>query len=191
MAEIENQGHHDGEGFKEIALDLWDNKPLLIGLFAVLFVVIYLLVKNHQGTLTASGQPAPTTSQTGASSGTYLIVNDVTPPNVNVTVNAPTGGTTTPPLPPGPFPIRPPIGPLPPTPLPPKPVVPPPPVAPPPAPAARTVMVTPWPTQDSTLWGIGQHYGYGSNWQAIYNANRSQIGSNPNLLRVGMVLTLP
>jgi nucleoid-associated protein YgaU len=28
-------------------------------------------------------------------------------------------------------------------------------------------------------------------WQSIYNANRTVIGNNPNLIRPGMVLVIP
>lgn len=179
--EIENQGRHDGEGFKELAVDLWDNKPLLIILLAGLAVVVYLIAKNRKSAIAAPGSTTPA-NPTGTQ-GTYLVVNDVPTPNVNVTVNGTTttqsSGGTPPPV------TKPPIGPLPP--IHPGPI--PGPVKP--KPATRTVVVTPWPTQDSTLWGIAQHYGYGSNWQQIYNLNKSKIGSDPNLLHAGMVLTLP
>lgn len=149
--QIENQGHHDGEGFKEIALDLWDNKPLLIGLAAVLFVVVYLLAKNRAGVITAPGQTTPTNPTPTAASGNYLIVNDVTPPNVAVTVNGTTSGTTATPPPPTPGP-------------PPKPILNPgPPVRLPgpirPIPAQRTVHPQPWPGAQSTLSGIASANG--------------------------------
>lgn len=34
-------------------------------------------------------------------------------------------------------------------------------------------------------------YGDGTKWRKIYNANRSVIGSNPNLIQIGQVLTIP
>jgi cell division septation protein DedD len=65
---------------------------------------------------------------------------------------------------------------------------------PPPPPAkkpARTQVVTPWPTQTSTLYGIAQKwYGDGNKWPTIYNANRDKI-HNPNLIYPGQVLTIP
>ena len=35
------------------------------------------------------------------------------------------------------------------------------------------------------------HYGDSSKWHQIYEANKALIGSNPNLIEVGQVLTLP
>ena len=56
----------------------------------------------------------------------------------------------------------------------------------------RTVVVTAWPTQTSTLWGIAQKfYGNGTLWPRIYEANKNTIGPNANLLRAGEVLTIP
>jgi hypothetical protein len=61
-----------------------------------------------------------------------------------------------------------------------------------PAPAHRTFTVKPWPLPGSSLWSIALiEYGDGSRWPVIYDANRSLIGSNPNLIRTGMVLTIP
>lgn len=41
------------------------------------------------------------------------------------------------------------------------------------------------------LWGIAQdHYGRGSEWQKIYDANRDRL-SNPDALRAGMTLRIP
>lgn len=34
-------------------------------------------------------------------------------------------------------------------------------------------------------------YGNGEEWKKIYNANKSIIGSNPNIIKVGQVLTIP
>jgi len=43
-----------------------------------------------------------------------------------------------------------------------------------------------------TLWLIAQkQYGDGSRWPQIYEANKSVIGSNPNLIHPGMVLVIP
>lgn len=42
------------------------------------------------------------------------------------------------------------------------------------------------------LWNIAkQFYGSGSDYTKIYNANKGTIGSNPNLIYPGQVLTLP
>lgn len=42
------------------------------------------------------------------------------------------------------------------------------------------------------LWNIAKKFlGNGSRWQEIYNLNKSVIGSNPNVLRVGQKLTIP
>ena len=42
------------------------------------------------------------------------------------------------------------------------------------------------------LWNIAKKfYGSGSSWQKIYDANRSVIGSNPNLIYPGQVFTIP
>lgn len=35
------------------------------------------------------------------------------------------------------------------------------------------------------------HYGDGAKWHQIYEANKALIGSNPDLIEVGQVLTLP
>lgn len=42
------------------------------------------------------------------------------------------------------------------------------------------------------LWRIAkQFYGDGNKWNTIYNANKSVIGGNPNLIYPGQVLTIP
>lgn len=41
-------------------------------------------------------------------------------------------------------------------------------------------------------WSIAKKFlGNGARWQEIYNLNKSVIGSNPNVLRVGQKLTIP
>ena len=35
------------------------------------------------------------------------------------------------------------------------------------------------------------HYGDAAKWHQIYDANKALIGSNPDLIEVGQVLTLP
>lgn len=43
-----------------------------------------------------------------------------------------------------------------------------------------------------TLWAIAKRfYGNGSKYTTIYNANKDVIGSNPNLIYPGQVLTIP
>lgn len=42
------------------------------------------------------------------------------------------------------------------------------------------------------LWNIAKkYYGKGEDYTKIYNANKKIIGSNPNLIKVGQVLTIP
>jgi hypothetical protein len=56
----------------------------------------------------------------------------------------------------------------------------------------QVVTTTPWQSQDSSLWQIAQQeYGDGSKWNVIYEANRSVLGSNPNLIPVGVKLQIP
>lgn len=67
---------------------------------------------------------------------------------------------------------------------------------PPPPQSATYVTVQKWtPTNTSwasDLWGIAQHYyGNGALWPTIYNANKSIIGSNPNIIQPGMRLLVP
>ncbi|MFR0880845.1 MAG: LysM peptidoglycan-binding domain-containing protein [Oscillospiraceae bacterium] len=43
-----------------------------------------------------------------------------------------------------------------------------------------------------TLWGIAKkYYGDGSKYKKIYDANKKVIGSDPNLIKPGQVLTIP
>lgn len=43
-----------------------------------------------------------------------------------------------------------------------------------------------------SLWKIAKrYYGNGGSWQKIYNANKSVIGGNPNLIYPGQVYTIP
>lgn len=43
-----------------------------------------------------------------------------------------------------------------------------------------------------SLWAIAKrNYGSGTKWRTIYDANKSVVGSNPNLIYPGQVLTLP
>lgn len=56
------------------------------------------------------------------------------------------------------------------------------------APSAGTHTVK----EHESLWVISKkYYGNGASWQTIYNANKSVIGGNPNLIYPGQVLTIP
>ena len=64
----------------------------------------------------------------------------------------------------------------------------------------RETGASPAPTEAQTytvvkgdcLWNIAKKfYGDGSQYTKIYNANKGVIGSNPNLIRVGQVFTIP
>ena len=58
----------------------------------------------------------------------------------------------------------------------------------PPAPAAKTYTVKP----GDCLWKIAQQLmGGGANYPKLYEANKSVIGGNPNLIFPGQVLTIP
>ena len=92
------------------------------------------------------------------------------------------------PAPPNPAPTPPPPSPLPPSPTPPAPPPSPTPPLPPPGPSATIYTVV----RGDTLSGIaGRFYGNQSRWKQIYDANRGVIGSNPNLIKPGQVLTIP
>lgn len=56
-----------------------------------------------------------------------------------------------------------------------------------PAPAQTFYTVQP----GNNLWDIAASHGLGTNWQAIYNANRGLIGGNPNLIQPGQRLLIP
>jgi len=82
-----------------------------------------------------------------------------------------------------------------------QPAPPPPPPAQPKPTTTRWIVVTPWPTKHSTLWGISTTaYGRGSDWPRLYNANRVGVrrpdGSagmikNPNLIYAGWRIYCP
>jgi nucleoid-associated protein YgaU len=57
-----------------------------------------------------------------------------------------------------------------------------------PTPATQTYTVV----KGDCLWNISKKfYGSGAKYTVIYNANKSVIGSNPNLIYPGQVLTIP
>jgi nucleoid-associated protein YgaU len=117
------------------------------------------------------------------------LVQPVSPGNTNPNPT-PVPTPTPPPLQGG----NPPHGPTPPVPAPPSPT-PKPPTTPPkptPAPTKRTQVVGKWPAWNGSLFGIAQHYyGNGNQWPKIYAANKSLIGSDPNKIKPGQVLTIP
>lgn len=58
-----------------------------------------------------------------------------------------------------------------------------------PAPAAAQTYTV---VKGDCLWNIAKKfYGNGSKYSVIYNANRSVVGGNPNLIYPGQVLTIP
>lgn len=131
--QIENQGRHDGEGFRELARDLWENKPLLIVVLAGLALTVYLFARKTTGIGVPGSQQNPAPGLGSTSGGGYLLAVLEEPPHppVNVTVNTPVPTTgSKPPVHPGPPPI-----PIP---------VPKPPVAPP-RPAPKPLPVRPVP----------------------------------------------
>jgi nucleoid-associated protein YgaU len=166
--------------------DLWQDKPLLITLGVGVAIVAYIIYKANPlggpATPATSSEIAPTSSGTGGM-GTFVEESSyVGPVTKNITISNPvTSGvsgntpastmTTTPPPPtggtPSPSPVSHPSG-------------------------KKMVTVQKWPAQQSTLWGIAQSvYGNGALWPKIYQANKSMIGSNPNVLQPGWVLTIP
>lgn len=55
-------------------------------------------------------------------------------------------------------------------------------------PAAKTYTVQ----KGDCLWKIAaNYYGKGSEWNKLYDANKSVVGGNPNLIYPGQVLTIP
>ncbi len=71
----------------------------------------------------------------------------------------------------------------------PGPTPPPTPVPPPaPGPASRTYTVK---SGDNLSLIAQRHYGTQARWRDIYDANRTVIGANPNLIKPGQVLTIP
>lgn len=163
---------------KNIWRELWNNKPILVTLVVFLGVIIYFAWQSIQ----ANNQPtqvqqAPTGTMPEGQAPPIIIQ----PAPVQI---LPGGGGS-----PIPIPVPPPTN---------QPPVPNPPGVQPPSgvgaqqPPKRTVTVTPWPTQNSTLWGIAQSvYGDGTKWPQIYAANKAAIGNNPNLIYAGTKLVIP
>lgn len=150
---------------KNIGKELWDNKPVLVTLVVFLGVLIYFAWKSLQV------QQQPIQQQATMPEGQA-------PP---VVIIQPTAGPLPPTHTPQIFPNTNPYRQLWNTPS-----------NVSQAPPQRTITVTPWPTQNSTLSGIAQTaYGNASLWPKIYAANRSKIGNNPNLIYAGTVLVIP
>lgn len=59
------------------------------------------------------------------------------------------------------------------------------------APAAETAAQSYTVKSGDTLSGIARKLTGSTSWQAIYEQNKSVIGSNPNLIKPGQVLTIP
>jgi nucleoid-associated protein YgaU len=152
---------------KNIWKQLWENKPILITLVVFLGVLIYFAWQSIQ----ANNQPSQAILSPQAT------MPEGQAPSIIV---QPAPVTTHPPPPNVLFPVY--NGPR---------VQSPSGVGGQPLPQ-RTVTVTPWPTQNSTLWGIAQSvYGNGAKWPQIYAANRAKIGNNPNLIFAGTQLVIP
>lgn len=171
---------------KDLVGDLWKNKPLFITVLVGLAAVAYIIYRQNTSS-TASTTASSTTPTT--SGGTFI--EDSYPVFVPVSTTT-SSGASTPVASTGngtPIPT--------PTPTPstggpsgifyakgssatPTPAV------------GSRITVSAWPAQTSTLWGIAEKaYGNGALWPQIYTANKSTIGSNPNLLKPGQSLVIP
>lgn len=153
---------------KKLWADLYENKPLFYAVLVIVALALYFWWQNQQQQLTMP-----------SSAGSMpLIPTGTVPEGPPIVQQPPTTSGGIPPgdlFPPGTHPG--PGGPG---------------VANPPPSSIRTVTVTPWPTQTSTLWGIAQKfYGNGQQWQKIYAANKAKIGPNPNVIHAGTVLVVP
>lgn len=155
----------------QILKDLWADKPVFFTVVAAIAGLLFLLWKNSQGSaITAAA--ATSNMQPDVSGSTlveYSYYNNTPVSNVtNTTVPA----TSSTPVASAPGIAKPSTG--------------------KPAPSHHTVTVTPWPSKNSTLYGIAQSvYGNGNLWPKIYQANKQKIGGNPNLIFAGTVLTIP
>jgi hypothetical protein len=165
--------------------------PLWLWLGLILGGLLLLTEYRSKKAASASAATTPTTSSTVPNNSSGVVVVDVD----SMPYPVPTGTTTPAPVP---TPIQggnPPKG-GPPVSKPPISVKPPVSVRPPSGgntpPPQRTQKVGSWPNWDGSLWGIAQHYyGNGADWPKIYSANKSVIGSNPNMIKPGMVLVIP
>jgi nucleoid-associated protein YgaU len=169
--------------------------PLALWQWLALVLAGLLAYEYYKSKKSASSTSASSTSATGTGTSSTSVPNNSTAfvfdaANYNFnndqdnTPSAPPIQGGNPPRGGGPVPT----GPLPPV---GKPV---PPVSKPAPPKnnTRTVTVGKWPAWNGSLWGIAEHeYGSGQQWQKIYNANKSIIGSNPNLIKPGQVLVIP
>ncbi len=176
------------ESVKDIVSGLWkNNRPLLIAGAVALMAVIYVVYKKQQAS-SAAAVATPDMTGTGATITNYYSSTTTTqdgtpvaPVAMPVTVATPvttTGGgiVVTSPVSTLPKPVSAPVAA---------------PVKNKPTPT-NTYVVQHWPAQGSTLFGIAQiKYGNGAQWPKIYAANKSIIGSNPNLIRAGQVLVIP
>ena len=150
---------------KKLWSDLYENKPLFWAVIVILALVIYVWWQNQQAQLAMPSAGSMPLIPTGTVPEGPPIVQQ--PPTTSGGI--PPGDLFPPGTHPGPGGN---VG--------------------NPPPSIRTVTVTPWPTQTSTLWGIAQKfYGNGQQWQKIYAANKQKIGPNPNLLHPGQVLVVP
>lgn len=166
---------------KRLWSDLYENKPLFFAVIAVLVFLIWMFLRNISGNNAAASTQAVLSDGTMASGGeqattpvekTLQIINNIiTPTPVSQSTGNPPPANVPPAAITTPTPVKPSGTPQP--------------------TAARTVMVTAWPSQNSTLFGIAQaSYGNGNLWPKIYDANKNQI-KNPNLIYAGQTLTIP
>ena len=164
---------------KRLWSDLYENKPLFFAVIAVVIFLLYLFWKNIQ----SNNQPTPqvltdgTTAQGGTPATTpveivkSIVMNITNPTQISPSTGNPPPANVPPAAKSTPI-VAQPSGT-------PQPTV------------ARTVTVTPWPSQNSTLFGIAQsQYGNGSLWPKIYQANKNQI-KDPNLIYAGQKLVIP
>jgi hypothetical protein len=156
-------------GVKALFEDLWRDKPLVITVLVAMVALIYILYKNGLSGLSAPAAPVTPPAPVG---GTFY--NTYTTNSTIITTEQ--AAAPVPPM--QGAPIAAPVTPAQP--------------APPPAPKQQTYTVTEWPSPGSSLFSIAQIvYGNGNLWETIYNANKSKIGNNPNLIYKGMVLVIP
>jgi nucleoid-associated protein YgaU len=162
-------------------------KWYVIGGLGVVAVLVFVFVRksnaNASGTTTAGAantaldpatQAALQSALQGQSAAGYAYQAATGPP-----------GTQGPPGPPGPQGKQGTPGPPPPPPKPPPKKPPPKPKPPPPKGASYYTVKA-----GDTLSGIASRVGYSGGWQALYQANRSVVGSNPNMIHPGQRLQI-